>query len=224
MGEEASCTHLERARGTLVSFLPAHGDSRAGAVAKQLSRTLTEGYGLAVLLADFENRGNSVWTAARLRRRLDGRTWGAFVYEAGGLKILDACETQPRQIGGLMDYARANYATICADLTGAREPHALEVLRASDAIFIAAGSDHASLEGVREKAAWLRSIDLADRTALLLERTPDGPGADEVEERTGLPVCSLIETPAHMEQLARWLASHTASASDQEYAAYALAG
>jgi hypothetical protein len=177
---------------------------------------------MSVLLADFENRGNSVWNAARLRKRLDGRTWGAFLYEAGGLKILDACEIHPRQIRRLMDYARENYSTICADLTDAREAHALEVLRASEAIFMVTGSDHASLEGVIEKAGWLRSIDLAGRAALLLERAPGGPDADEVEDRTGLPVCSLVETQAHFDQLARWLASHAASASAQAH--YALAG
>src|SRR5277367_5291212 len=124
VGEDLGCADFNSAPGTLVSFLPAHGDSRAGAVAEQLSRTLTEGFGLAVLLANFENRGNSVWQSARQRRRLDGRTWGAFVDESRGVKTLDAYEAHPRQIGRLMDYARKNYSTICADLTGAREGHA----------------------------------------------------------------------------------------------------
>ncbi len=232
-GEQTACAELKRTTGTLVSFVPAHGESRVSAVAKPLSRTLAEGFGLAVLLADFENRGNSVWNSARSQHRLDGRTWGAFVYEADGVKTLDACETHPRHIGRLMEYARTNYSTILADLTGAREAHSREVLAASDAIFLVTGSDHASLEGVREKAEWLQSMGLSDRVALLLERSGDGPDVDQVEDQTGLPVCSLIETEAHIEGFARWLASNATSAPetaqydatpDFEYSAYALAG
>jgi hypothetical protein len=232
--EQAAFAELGRATGTLVSFVPAHGESRVSAVAKPLSRTLTEGFGLAVLLADFENHGNSVWNSARTRCRLDGRTWGAFVYEADGLKTLDAYETHPRHIGRLMDYARANYSTILADLTGAREVHAGEVLRASDAVFLVTGSDHASLAAVREKAEWLQSMGLGDRVALLLERSPDGADADQVEDQTGLPVCSLIETEEHIEGLGRWFASNARAVQqsaiedvavpDYEFSAYALAG
>jgi len=213
---------LERAPGTIVSLVPAHGDSRVGAVAEQLSRTLTEGLGVSVLLADFDTRGYPLWTSTEAPRRLDGRTWGAFVTRVDGLDILDARETHPRQLGRLLDHARQKYSAICADLSGAREPHALEVLRVSDAIFLVADSNRASMEGVREKAEWLRSMDLYDRVGLLVRRSPDGPGADEIEDITGLPVCSLIETDAQMAQFARWLASH--SSVPEIDAAYALAG
>jgi Flp pilus assembly CpaE family ATPase len=217
---------LERAPGTIVSLVPAHGDSRVGAVAKQLSRTLTEDLGISVLLADFDTQGyppwTSMWTSTEAPRRLDGHTWGAFVTQVDGLDILDARETHPRQLGRLLDQARQKYSAICADLTGARYQHALEVLRVSDAIFLVTDSNHASMEGVREKADWLRSIDMSDRVGLLVRRSPGGPRADEIEDITGLPVCSLIETDAQMTQFARWLASHN---SAQEIdAAYSLAG
>src|SRR5580700_3749556 len=42
--------------GSIFSFVPAHGACRAGAVAQQLSRSLSEGLGIAVLLADFDRR------------------------------------------------------------------------------------------------------------------------------------------------------------------------
>jgi Flp pilus assembly CpaE family ATPase len=213
---------LERAPGTIVSLVPAHGDSRVGAVAEQLSRTLTEDLGVSVLLADFDTHGYPLWTSTEAPRRLDGRTWGAFVTRLEGRDILDASETHPRQVGRLLDHARLKYSAICVDLTGAREPHAREVLRVSDAIFLVTDSSHASMEGVRDKAEWLRSIDMNDRVGLLVRRSPDGPGAAEIEDITGLPVCSLIETDAQMAQFARWLASHN---SVPEFdAAYALAG
>lgn len=221
--------NLERAPGTIVSFVPAHGDSRAGSVAAQLSRALTEGLGRAVLLADFDARGSAVWNSrlrsAQAPRRLDGRTWGAFVTEVDGLDVLDARETHPRQLGRLLEHARERYSEMCVDLTGARPPHALEVLRASDAIFLVTDADHASLEGVREKAERLRSIDLTDRVGLLVRRSTDCPDLDQIEDLTGLPVCSLIETDAQIEQLARWLAAHasvTSSSAPQE-TSYAIA-
>jgi Flp pilus assembly CpaE family ATPase len=217
---------LERAPGTIVSLVPAHGDSRVGAVAEQLSRTLTEDLGVSVLLADFDASGyppwTFMWTTNEAPRRLDGRTWGAFVTEVDGLDILDARETHPRQLGRLLDHARRKYSAICADLTGAREPHTLEVLRVSDAIFLVTDSDRASLEGAREKAGWLRSIDLDDRVGLLVRHSPGGPGTDEIEDITGLPVCSLIETDAQMTRFARWLASQ--SSAPEIDAAYSLAG
>ena len=45
-------SEANRYAGSIFSFVPAHGGSRVGAVAEQLSRTLAEGPGAAVLLAD----------------------------------------------------------------------------------------------------------------------------------------------------------------------------
>jgi len=220
---DAPAAHSERAAGTIVAFVPAHGDSRAGAVAKHMSRTLTEGLGLSVLLADFDTRVYSLWNPNVAPRRLDGRTWGAFVSEVDKIDTLDARETHPRQLGRLLEHAREKYQAVCADLTGARAAHAIEVLRAADAIFLVSGSDHASLEGVCEKTDWLRAIDLSERVGLLLRRSSDGVDVDEVEKMTGLPVCSLIETDEQIEQLARWVAANTC-AYEEEDSLHALAG
>lgn len=210
--------------GSIFSFLPAHGESRAGAVAKHLSRILTEGLGLTVLLSDFSRRGYPLWRGPEPPRRLDGHTWGAFVSDADGLTVLDAREVYPRQMRNVLDYARGHYHIVCADLTDASDVHALEVLRASDGIFLVSESDAASVEGVRERTEWLRSIDLGDRCALLLRRSAKGAGPHEMEELTGLPVCSLIETAEQIRQLATWLAADTLARADQQPETLALAG
>jgi Flp pilus assembly CpaE family ATPase len=221
--------HLERSPGTLASFVPAHGDSRAGVVARHLSHTLTEGFGGSVLLADFDTReraaslGSSMWTRSSSPRRLDGRTWGAFVSEVDGLDTLDARETHPMKLSQLLDHARRKYSMIFADLTGAREVHANEMLRESDAIFLVANSDHASVEGLREKAEWLRAMKVIDRTGLLLRQTVGGHSVNEIEEITGLPVCSLIGAQTQMDQLALWLAANT-SVPEDGVASFAMAG
>ncbi len=174
-----------------------------------------------MLLANFDSRGYSMWNATQAPRRLDGHTWGAFVNEDEGLETLDARETSARQLGRLFEHAREKYAVICADLTGARPAHALEALRASDAIFLVTDSDRASIEGVLEKTEWLRSIDLMERVGLLLRRSPEGLNADEVEEITGLPVCCLVESKEHIQLLAQWLGNSNHATAE---AGFALAG
>lgn len=174
-----------------------------------------------MLLADFDRRAYSVWSANETPRRLDGRTWGAFVSEVDGIQVLNAREVPTRHLAPLLDYAREHFTIVCADLTGAREAHAVQVLRASDAIFIVSGSDAASIEGAREKIEWLRSIDLDDRCGMLLEHTPHGVTAAEVEDSTGVAVCSLVEDAQQIENLARWLASNIVAApaaADPEFA------
>jgi hypothetical protein len=208
--------------GSIFSFLPADGASRAGAVAQQLSRTLTEGLGGAVLLADFDRRAYSLWSPGEAPHRLDGRTWGAFASSVDGVEVLNAREVHSRQLAPLLEYAKQHYRIVCADLTEAKEAHALEVLRASEAIFLVANSSHTSLEGVCEKASWLRQIDLGERCALLLDRAPAGMSLDEAEDITGVPLCSLVETGEHIEQLGRWLIVN-ATAETQD-STLALAG
>jgi hypothetical protein len=200
-------------RGSIFSFVAANGGSRAGTVSQQLSGALSEalrsdGVEATVLLADFETRSPSLWRAREPRRRLDGKTWGAFVSGHDGVDVLEARDVHPRQLPQVLDYAREKYPVVCADLAGAKEAHALAVLRASEGIFLVANSNRASLAGVREKGAWLRSIDLGDRCGVLLERVRDGAEASEVEDLTGLPVSSLIENQKQIGQFACWLAAN----------------
>jgi len=204
--------------GSIFSFLPAHGGSRVGAVAEQLSRTLAEGLGAAVLLAGFQTRGYPIWCQDDAPRRLDGRTWGAFVTERDGVDILDAPDVTARELAPLLAHSRATYSVTCVDLTDAASAQSVEALRASDAIFVVAGSDRASLEIARDKVAQLHSMNLHDRCSLLLQRKSDGLTAADAEEITGLPVCSLIDSDQQIAQLARWLA---ANASQPEQLAMA---
>src|SRR5271163_784494 len=151
---------VELPLGPIYSFVPARGGSRAGAVAEQLSRTLSEGSGLSVLLAGFAAREYSLWNPSDSPRRLDGHTWGAFVFDSHGIEVLDAREVYPRQLRRVLEYARGHYRTVCADVTRAKEDQTLETLRASECIFIVSHSDRASLQMAREKREWLQSIGL----------------------------------------------------------------
>ena len=198
-----------RIRGPVFSFVPAHGESRAGAVAEQLSRTLTEGLGDAVLLADFRSHPHPVWFEDEAVQPSGAAACGAIVTERDGIDVLEAPDVNPRELAPLLQNTRENYVITCVDLTGAREDQTQEVLRVSEAIFIVAGSARASLEGVRETLASIQGIeDVGDRCALLLLRDSGGVNAADAEEITGLPLCSLVDSPEHIAQFARWLATN----------------
>lgn len=204
--------------GPIYSFVSAHGGSRAGVVAEQLSRTLSEVPGFSALLAGFAAREYSLWNPADSPRRLDGVTWGAFLFDSRGIEVLDAREVYPRQLKRVLEYAQQKYKIICADVTGAKEAHSLETLRSSECIFIVSHSDRASLEMAREKREWLQSIDLADQCGLLLDRVPGGLSVDMAEEITGLPMCSLVDRAEYIERLAGWLVAEEAYSAEPAYA------
>lgn len=204
--------------GPIYSFVPARGGSRASAIAEQLSRTLSGGPGFSTLLAGFGAREYSLWNPADSPRRLDGQTWGAFVFDSHGLEVLDAREVYPHQIRRVLEYARQKYRIVCADVSEAKECHALETLRASECVFIVSHSDVASLEMAREKKEWLKSIGLGEQCCLLLDRVAGGVSSEMAEELTGLPMCSLVDRPEYIERLAGWLASEESYASESTYA------
>jgi hypothetical protein len=209
---------VELSLGPVYSFVPAHGGSRAGVVAEQLSRALSEVPGFSVLLAGFAAREYSLWSPADSPRRLDGQTWGAFVFESMGIDVLDAREVYPLQLRRVLEFARRKYKIVCADVTGAKESHSLETVRASECIFVVSASDRASLEMAREKRDWLHSMDLSDQCGLLLERVPGGLTSEQAEEITGLPMCSLIDRGEYIERLAGCLAAEESYSSEDVYA------
>lgn len=191
--------------GSVFAFVPAHGDSKAEEVARELSRSLSEELGHSVLLADFYARGFPLWGTPEAPQRLDGQTWGAFVTQGDAYDTLEAREAHPREIPRLLDHARARYHVTCADLTQAKEVVALEVLRQADSIFVVSNSDAASLAFVQFKATWLRLVGVGERVSLLLRCVPGGASAREAEERTGLRVSAVIETEENLDGLAGWL-------------------
>ena len=193
--------------GLVYSFVPAHRESKASAVARELSRTLAEGHGLSVLLADFYARGFPLWGTMEAPQRLNRNTWGAFLRREECFDTLEAREAHPSDIRQVLDHGRYQYQVVCADLTEAKQVAALEVLRNSDSIFLVTGSDPASLEIARFKAAWLRSLGLEENSGLLLCRTPEGVGASAAEEATGLPVCALVDCGEELVRLAAWLST-----------------
>jgi hypothetical protein len=204
--------------GLIYCFVPAHGESRVGAVQQELNRTWTEDLGLTVLPADFNRSDfrslrtvvlNLSEDARRARgvRRLDGKTWGAFLRPEHGKEILDASQAEPRETGRLLDFARRHYDVVSVDLTGAREAHATEVIRESTSVFFVSDSDEASISMVCDKVAWLRSLRLEESASLMIHRVPGGLSTAAIEDITGVSVCGLIDSSVLVRSLAIWLAA-----------------
>jgi hypothetical protein len=111
----------------------------------------------------------------------------------------------PEKIATLLERARFSHDIVSVDLTEAREPQALEVLRASSAIFIVSTSGQAALEMAGRKIAWLGTFGLRERCGVLLTRVTGGLRADQAEEVAAAPVCGLAESGDHLHRLAHWL-------------------
>ncbi len=206
--EPAASANAIEAPGLVHAFLPAHAKAEAlRDFIEELSRTLSEALDTSVLLADFYTRGFPLWSPGRRHpERLDGRTRGALLHRGPSYDTLEAREARPSQIPGVLDRARQRYQITCADLSEAPEPSCVQILRCADSVFLVSSDDAISLELVKHKTGWLDTIGLAENTGLLLSRTTGGAGAAEVEERTGLPVCALIDSHEELCRLASWLA------------------
>jgi len=197
------------APGPIYSFVPAHGEAKADLVAAQFSRTLSEGFGCSVLLADFETHPYSVAPASTLGAEspLGGMAWHTSISRRNGHDVLHARCVDGEQIRPVFEQARKHYSLVCADLSGASEHAAADVLRASDAIFLIASSAWQSLDAVRLKAEWLRSVAVDRRCGLILWRAPRGAAPLHVEEFAGVPVCSVVQSDEQIGILADWLAT-----------------
>jgi Flp pilus assembly CpaE family ATPase len=189
------------------SFLPAKPGvgttmltvNTAAAIAGTGTRTLLTDLdlncGLVRFMLKIQNP-HSVVDAVRMVNELDENLWPQMITSIGTLDVLPAgsIDPQPRlvpvQLRRLIDFTRRSYRVVCADLSGNLEDFSIEVMRESKRIFIVTTPDVASLHLARAKHQLLASLDLADRTALLLNRA--GKDAlltnSEIETVVGLPV------------------------------------
>jgi hypothetical protein len=98
----------------------------------------------------------------------------------------------------------------CLDLADASAHEAREALRMSEASFVVATSDEASVEDARSQAAWMlpalrgRGQDVA--CGLLLVPVLGGLLPAEAEKRIGLPLCGILKTANQVKRVARRMA------------------
>jgi len=195
---------------SVFSFLPAKAGVGASTLAVNASVAAAEICETKVLLMDFDltcgmvgfmlriDSQHSIVSAAEHALEMDEVQWENIVTQRaqGKLDVLPAgrmspgFRIEPNQIHHLLDFARRNYQAICLDLSGMMEKYSVEVLRESKRIFLVCTPEVPSLHLAREKLVYLRSLDLADRVSVLLNRAHKRSliPTNEVESVLGLPV------------------------------------
>jgi pilus assembly protein CpaE len=195
---------------SVFSFLPAKAGVGASTLAVNASVAAAEICETKVLLMDFDltcgivgfmlriDAQHSIVSAAEHALDMDEVQWQNIVTQRalGKLDVLPAGRMSPgfriesNQIHHLLDFARRNYQAICLDLSGMMEKYSIEVLRESKRIFLVCTPEVPSLHLAREKLVYLRSLDLADRVSILLNRAHKRSliPTSEVESVLGLPV------------------------------------
>lgn len=196
----------------LFAFLPAKPGTGTTTVAVNLSAALARVAGSRVLLADFDlNSGlvgfmlkadspYSVTHAAENVFRLDDNLWKQLVFTAGELDVLPSGKAVPgfrieaAQIRGLLDFARRRYKAVCVDLSGNMEKYSIEVMHEARLVLLVCTAELPSLHLAREKLSLLRSLDLADRVQLVLNRSSKNNVVTpaEVERLLGQPICCAL--------------------------------
>ncbi len=89
----------------------------------------------------------------------------------------------------------------CLDLADANTHAARKALRLSEAAFVVATSDAASLEDARGQSGRVAGEKVP--CGLLLVPVIGGVTAAEAEQRSGLPVCGVLKTARQIAQVAR---------------------
>lgn len=192
------------------AFLPAKPGVGTSTLALNISTAMSRHR--KVFLADFDlNSGliafmlkigaeYSLEDAALKSAEIDENIWPKLVTAVGDLDVLPSGRSNPGfridpvQIHNLISFARRQYGAICTDLSGNLEKYSVELMQESKRIFLVTTSEIPPLHLARQRCDFLRSIDLADRIRVLLNRynRRSGVGISQIEELLGVPVFDTL--------------------------------
>ncbi len=192
----------------LYSFLPSKAGAGTSTIALNAAVALSKISNTPTFLGDFDlgsgmirfmlklTNSYSVVDAAERSADFDENFWPQLVTGVGSLDILHAGKLNPNfrlepvQMRRLIDFARRNYKVICADLSGNLEKYSIEIMHESKRIFLVCTPEIPSLHLAREKYQYLRTLDLGDRVAVLLNRSQKRNVLTpaQIEELLGLPI------------------------------------
>jgi pilus assembly protein CpaE len=153
----------------------------------------------------------SIVDAAENAFKLDETLWPQLVTPFGKLDVLHSGRLNPgyriegSQVRHILEFARRNYQTVCADLSGNMEKYSIELMLESRKVFLVTTPEIASLHLARERFHYLRSLDLSDRIQLILNRSQKRAPipVEKIEDLLGLPV--LVALPNDYQGVARAL-------------------
>jgi pilus assembly protein CpaE len=138
----------------------------------------------------------SIVDAAENALELDENLWPKIISTKDALDVLPVGKLSPgfrieaAQIRHILNYARRHYSSIFVDLSGMMEKYSIEILHEAKLVYLVCTTELPSLHLCREKLAFLRSQDLADRVRILLNRSQKRGqiSLDEMEKLFGMPI------------------------------------
>lgn len=200
------------ATSQIFSFLPSKAGVGTSTLALNVAAALAHDSKAHVLLTDFDlNSGMmrfllklqnsySVIDAVEHSAAMDEHLWPQLVTTLGNLDVLHAGQinpslrVEPTQIRNLVQFMRRNYTALCFDLSGNLERYSLELMQESKRVILVCTPEIPSLHLAREKLQYLRTVDLEQRTAIVLNRMSKKPlfTQSQVAEIVGVPVIASV--------------------------------
>jgi pilus assembly protein CpaE len=127
---------------------------------------------------------------------LDESLWPQITHSRGNL---DVVTSGPVRVNNtidalnarrLIEYLRRTYNMVIADLSGNMDHHSVELMQEAKRIFLVTAPDLAALHLARTKVQFLEHLQLADKVAVLLNRTTKTQmfSRDEIQDVVGVPV------------------------------------
>jgi len=172
----------------IFSFLPSKAGVGTSTVALNVSAAVARKPSTQVLLADFDlnsgmmrfmlklNNKHSIHDAVERSAEMDEQLWAQMVTQVGAMHVLHAGGIQPNahldpsQIQNLIAFARRFYQVLCLDLSGNLEKYSIELMQESKRVVLVCTPEIPSLHLTREKLAFLRECELADRVSIVVNR------------------------------------------------------
>ena len=200
--------------GHIFTFLPAKPGAGATTLATHTAAAAARLAGQRLLLIDFDLRmgmssfllklhsDHSVLDALISAEKLDAVMWDRFV---GRHDMLDILGSAPASFGreipehrapAVLDFAAQLYATLFIDVPGDLRDYELEILDRSKEIFLICTPDLGTLHMAKKKADALRTLDLATKVSVIVNRAGGRtavPRAD-IEDVLQLPVRFHVES------------------------------
>ena len=199
---------LYTAKGRIYSFLPAKAGSGATTMALNLSGALARVSNTKVLLSDMDLSSGILRFLLKIRNEhaimevlehlheLDENLWQQLVTTVAKLDVLHSgpmnpnVRVDPSQVHDVAQFWLRNYDVVCVDLSGNLERYSLEILRDSQQVFLVCTPEVPSLHLTREKLAFLKTLDLDSRVAVVLNRVSKQSllTPQQVQDVLGVPV------------------------------------
>ncbi|HEY1753775.1 MAG TPA: hypothetical protein VGG72_00160 [Bryobacteraceae bacterium] len=193
------------------SFLPSKAGVGTSTIAMNVSAAMSRPPDARALLADLDlssgiqrfllklRTEHSVADALEFVHKIEDNLWQVLVTRLDDLDVLPAKHNTPHlrvndaQIQGLIEFARSRYRVLCFDLSSNLERYSQAVMKESTRVLMVCTPELPSLQMARQKLAFLRTLGIERRVAIVLNRCDAATFTpNQVEQALGYPVIQWL--------------------------------